>query len=886
MAVTVVTIKMAGGVNYTHTTDTSADWPSVPNDTYFYDLDTEIVYYKDAAGTVINGYEEGGLTTIATDGTTIIGDGTSSSPLIALGSGTSGNLLISGGAVYSGTGLDFDVSPLEYSIAGAIYTSAATTVTLNPGDPADPRFDAIVVDEFGTVSVIQGTPAVTPNTPAVGEDQVLVQYVLVGAAATTPSITTEYVYREGSSPDWTPSVFGNNTTANFSSPTPTPQQGTECVLADIGRYGYTRGVRFATGTPVSRTDYVQLSFWVYLTVDLIAAGRTRGYVFAYADNTPVTADYIGFARWDQYCDFSLVGQWQLVSIPTGLFTANLGTNTTIGFLNFTLWPNLAGYAPTEIAFDNIKLSTGFGPTLNAATIDVLENDTIIGDTARLNFIDGTDTIVTVTDDTTNNKVDVAIDRPFEVRDGGSAFEPTISGINFTGAGVSLSTPGGSNPLITVNIPGGGGGGVASVTGLDTDNTDPLNPIVQIAVDGVSITGSGTPADPLVSTAGASGVFGIANAAGVYTYYSSLAAAIAAATVGQTIQLFTDYTETSSVSVFMKNGVDINLNGHTYEYATADINDTLSDGGIPATVTIFNGTLKRTGSSAPTTVVGVGLKLSNNSTKVTLHGVTVIAEDGSNCCIVQGGKLSGGYFRQIGSTTGSANAFLLNGSGSIADNIHVHADNLFSRIDLGKISNSYFRNDGARAVYLNSGEGYNITGYSTAGEGILVGAAKLYNSTGRSTVSFGISTSTASEIYNCSGYSSGASGISNSNYAENCVGSSAALYGIFTGSNSKTYNCTGRSSSLYGIFSRGLIVKTSAISTYNNPLGHGFGGVENNDEIIDCYAEVANASAYGVNAPTTSPYVTGFSGKGMTQLLNLLSNAQTNTEDNFGNILIG
>jgi hypothetical protein len=83
-----------------------------------------------------------------------------------------------------------------------------------------------------------------------------------------------------------------------------------------------------------------------------------------------------------------------------------------------------------------------------------------------------------------------------------------------------------------------------------------------------------------------------------------------------------------------------------------------------------------------------------------------------------------------------------------------------------------------------------------------------------------------------------------------------------------------------------IVKTSAICTFNNVGGHGFVNVENNDEIVDCYAEVANASAYGVNAPTTSPYVTGFSGRGMTQLLNLLSNAQSNTEDNFGNILIG
>lgn len=134
----------------------------------------------------------------------------------------SGNQLISGGAVYSGTGLDFDVSTLVYIIAGIEYTTAPTTVTLNPGDPANPRFDAIVADDTGTVSVIQGTPAATPNTPAIGEDQVLVQYVLIGAAATTPNITTEYIYREGSSPDWTTSVNGTNNTADFSSTTPPP----------------------------------------------------------------------------------------------------------------------------------------------------------------------------------------------------------------------------------------------------------------------------------------------------------------------------------------------------------------------------------------------------------------------------------------------------------------------------------------------------------------------------------------------------------------------------------------------------------------------------------------------------------------------------------------
>ena len=47
--------------------------------------------------------------------------------------------------------------------------------------------------------------------------------------------------------------------------------------------------------------------------------------------------------------------------------------------------------------------------------------------------------------------------------------------------------------------------VQSVTGLDTDNTDPSNPIVRISVDGSTITGSGTPDDPLVSIGGGTGV---------------------------------------------------------------------------------------------------------------------------------------------------------------------------------------------------------------------------------------------------------------------------------------------------------------------------------------------------------------------------------------------
>lgn len=64
-----------------------------------------------------------------------------------------------------------------------------------------------------------------------------------------------------------------------------------------------------------------------------------------------------------------------------------------------------------------------------------------------------------------------------------------------GTNISLS---GTYPNITFNA--SGSTGVSTVTGLNTDNTDPINPIVKVSVDGATITGLGTPASPLVATA--------------------------------------------------------------------------------------------------------------------------------------------------------------------------------------------------------------------------------------------------------------------------------------------------------------------------------------------------------------------------------------------------
>jgi hypothetical protein len=413
MAVTVVTTKMAGGVNYTHTTDTSADWPSVPVSTYFYDIATEIVYYKDAAGTIIDAYEEGGLTTVATDGSTITGDGTPINPLVAVGGSAGGNQLISGGAAYSGTGLDFDVTALEYLVAGVTYNTAPTSVTLAVGDPTNPRFDAIVADDTGTVSVVQGTPAVTPLTPAISEDQVRVQYVLVGAGATTPTITEEYIYREGTTPDWTPGVSGvcsNCPTADFTSTTPTPFQGSECTLIDFNTYSTGRYIKYTTPSPVVRSDYAVLTFRIWLFDDLTTIdgglGR-RPFVRLYANGGTT---WLGTKYLDSWgLQRNVTNTWQLISIPLGVFTGNPSVNQIDQFRIHCVEYIADPVPTTQIAIDDVKLQSGYGPQANVATIDVLENDTVIAPTSKLNFVDGTNTTVSVTEDTLNNKVDVQID---------------------------------------------------------------------------------------------------------------------------------------------------------------------------------------------------------------------------------------------------------------------------------------------------------------------------------------------------------------------------------------------------------------------------------------------------------------------------------------------
>ena len=61
MAITTTKLpNTAIGITYSVITDSSVDWTGITNSTYFYDKDTNLPYYKNASGTVISLFEEGG----------------------------------------------------------------------------------------------------------------------------------------------------------------------------------------------------------------------------------------------------------------------------------------------------------------------------------------------------------------------------------------------------------------------------------------------------------------------------------------------------------------------------------------------------------------------------------------------------------------------------------------------------------------------------------------------------------------------------------------------------------------------------------------------------------------------------------------------------------
>jgi len=384
-----------------------------------------------------------------------------------------------------------------------------------------------------------------------------------------------------------------------------------------------------------------------------------------------------------------------------------------------------------------------------------------------------------------------------------------------------------------------------------------------------------------------GAFGIANTSGSYTYYSDFNSALTAASSGDTVEVFADVTETAATQVILKDGVNINFNGHTYTLDNIGNEHTLTDNNVAVNCTLMNGIVKRINGPASNTN-GLTLKQDSASSKYRCYTMQFINDNGTatrHDGVLEGGYYEGGlygvYQGSFTTKTYDVTAFSQTGVGIFAN----------SRIYNSKgYSNGSFGIQTAANTRM-----YSCVGSSTANSGILAyRPIIMMDCTGESSAADGIEMNSFGNIVNCSGYSTSRYGLRLGNgdvpRAYNCNGYSTANYGIYSTQGSLAVQCTGYSNATAAFYTSTATIKCSALCEFNDPAGSGFyiNVTTSNNKIIDCYARVVNSAAYAVNSNggTRDAYVVNLKGEGMTTLLNIGTNLQSNTPDAYGNILIG
>lgn len=310
-----------------------------------------------------------------------------------------GKYMISGGITWSGTGLTYDVSFLNYFFNGN-KTANPTQVTLTASDPTDNRFDAIVVDEAGTVTAITGTASANPEVPAIPEDQLQVTIILVAAGSTTPTIASEEIYMDDPTTNWTFSTYQTATptgSINFAG-TSSPKQGTECIEASTDAR---LGARFVRATSFDAFQYTMLQVWVRFTGTAVATNKSLNVRFENSAGTLVGSTVNLFSYGLQR---GVLNTWQLVVVPITAFGA---LPATVKGMKMIMAGGTVGQV-RQWDVDYMILTNGSVPYANVPTIAFYKNDVGIASQSGINLIEGTGVTIDAVNNPLYNRVDYTI----------------------------------------------------------------------------------------------------------------------------------------------------------------------------------------------------------------------------------------------------------------------------------------------------------------------------------------------------------------------------------------------------------------------------------------------------------------------------------------------
>lgn len=407
-----------------------------------------------------------------------------------------------------------------------------------------------------------------------------------------------------------------------------------------------------------------------------------------------------------------------------------------------------------------------------------------------------------------------------------------------------------------------------------------------------------------SSGAASGVWGISNASGVYTYYATLTLAMAAASSGQTIELFADVIDSTSTPVTLKSGVNIQGNGYSYTHTNgAGTTFILTNtSGTSGNYNFTNINIKR----VVTSTTGVAIFTNTNSAPF-FHTYNL--------------QFNGSTVEYTWTTTSSPtglsdvfNSGVFNYDGL---NATTNGTGYFLPIN-GIIRNSKIENTGAGSCIATANAVTTLENLylkTVSGNCLFMfyGSQSIRNSTAITTSGFAIAGQSGASAYDCYAFSNTGSAF-NGVTAHGCTGQTFTGNAFYA---CNTYTCSGRStagtvvtpwfniSNNYNgsFYSSGGIVcngsgsmtasfyNCSLITDWDTPsahavlVGNAYGNipvfVNNYIKVFNYLANCLRGTSGSINARWTG---NKFSTAATPVNANLIQNV-INTQDNQGNLLI-
>jgi hypothetical protein len=263
------------------------------------------------------------------------------------------NGLISGGVVqWTGSGYNFNISGAVYRIAGTLYNSDPTLLTLSTPDPTNDRIDVFAVDTNGDVVIIAGTPAASPVKPQVNPlTQLELTSVIVTAASTSPTLTEDIIYDQNT--EWVGTSSGTGT-ANFAS-TNNPFQGS--VSLETTNIQNNFAVVWTRGSDLTISNYLTLGLQIRLKASMGASQNIRIEFLDNSNNPVSTAQNLAL-------DKSLSGSYQFIGIALSTFTF---TSSTVRKIRFTFLRASGTVTYSGYNMDVVKLEGGINPPITVNT---------------------------------------------------------------------------------------------------------------------------------------------------------------------------------------------------------------------------------------------------------------------------------------------------------------------------------------------------------------------------------------------------------------------------------------------------------------------------------------------------------------------------------------